>query len=135
MATKDEKQPTSPHIEGEGSYEAAREYDRNVEAFARSGQVDAAAQEARESLERDPEALREAEERGKQPAREMVPDAAEPAPGEEYPEDLVILEPDARLKAMERVNELVEQGYSESQALRIAARESMRAQQPPEHTQ
>lgn len=130
MATDEDKQPTSPGIEGEGSYTAAREYDRKAEEFARSGRVQAAAQEARDSLERDAEELRAAEERGKQPARELVPDAAEPDPDHAYPEDLVVLEPEARQKAMERVNQLVDEGYSESQALRIAAREAMAGPSP-----
>ena len=53
--------------EGEGSRTAARRYNKATEAYARSGQVEPAAREAKEALDgAEGEELREAEERAKQ---------------------------------------------------------------------
>lgn len=102
--------------EGEGSKTAARTYNQAAEEFTRSGKVAAAAQRAREDVDgpRGQE-LRAAEERGKQPARGQVR-----FDKEAYPWELEELDPDARRKALERANELIEQGYQEIRALRMA---------------
>ena len=67
--------PSLPRNEGEGSRSAARHYDKKTEAYAHSGRVEKAAEEAKEALEGDEgDELRKAEERAKatQPAPERV---------------------------------------------------------------
>lgn len=54
-----------PKNEGEGNWTAARAYDRDQKRFADSGKVEPAARRAVESLERDKDELRQAEEEGK----------------------------------------------------------------------
>ncbi len=76
MTNKDETDTTNAKPvdasanEGEGSKTAARNYDKATEAYVKSGKVDQAAQEAKKAVD-GPEGkeLREAEEKGKQPAR------------------------------------------------------------------
>ncbi len=56
-------------VEGEGSYSAAREYDRQVEKTAKSGKVEEKAKAAKRAVEGDEgDALRRAEEEGKRHA-------------------------------------------------------------------
>ena len=58
-----------PKVEGEGSYSAAREYDRQVEKTVKSGKVARKAKEAKRAIEGDEaEALRRAEDEGKRHA-------------------------------------------------------------------
>lgn len=52
-------------VEGEGSYEAAREYDRRLGEFVRSGRVEQAANDAELALDRDPAGHGQAERKGK----------------------------------------------------------------------
>lgn len=52
-------------VEGEGSYEAAREYDRRLGEFVRSGRVEQAANDAELALDRDPAGHSQAERKGK----------------------------------------------------------------------
>lgn len=61
--------------EGEGSRSAAREYNRGVQAFERTGQVESKAREAAKALD-GPEAaeLRRAEEEGKRHAKGEDPE-------------------------------------------------------------
>ncbi|MGH6684538.1 MAG: hypothetical protein ACRECA_11590 [Pseudolabrys sp.] len=56
---------SEPKNEGEGNWTAARAYDRDQKRFAESGKVEPAARRAVESLERDKDELRSAEEEGK----------------------------------------------------------------------
>ena len=93
-------------IEGEGSYEAAREYDRGLREFVRSGRVEQAAEEAEQSLDED----------------EQEWEGTSQASGATSSSALDRLEPAARHRAMERINQLMEEGYSERQAQRIAVR-------------
>ncbi len=62
-------QPASPAtkaaLEGEGSYRAARAYDKEARAFVRSGQVGPAASEAKRAVESDKGELSAAEVAGK----------------------------------------------------------------------
>ena len=110
---------SSNENEGEGSKTAARAYNQGAEEFARSGKVEAAARQAREDVEgpRGQE-LRDAEERGKEPVREQ---GEHRFSEEEYPWELEELEPEARKRALEQANQLIEQGYQEIRALRMAA--------------
>jgi hypothetical protein len=52
--------------EGEGNKTAAREYNKETTAFAKSGQVEEKAREAKQALEgKEADAMREAEREGK----------------------------------------------------------------------
>jgi hypothetical protein len=64
---EDRKPAASPSekVEGEGSYTAARAYDRDQHQFAQSGKVEKAAEEAERSLDTDRAELDEAEAEGK----------------------------------------------------------------------
>ncbi len=56
--------------EGEGSRTAAREYNKDTRDFVKSGKVDESAERARKAVEGDDAGkLREAEEKGRSPAR------------------------------------------------------------------
>jgi uncharacterized protein YdaT len=108
---------SSTKNEGEGSKTAARTYNRSAQEFARSGKVKEAAKRAREDVEGERAAeLRDAERRGKQAGLKGDARFSEEA----YPWELEELEPDARRKALERATELIEQGYHEIRALRMA---------------
>jgi uncharacterized protein YdaT len=110
---------SSTKNEGEGSKTAARKYNQSVQKFAQSGKVEEAAKRARKDVEgaRGGE-LREAERQGKQPAQGVEGEAR--FSEEAYPWELEELEPDVRRKALERANELIQQGYQEIRALRMA---------------
>lgn len=49
----DEKRADAANIEGEGSYEAARAYQKKQHAFAQSGRVEENARKAAEAVERE----------------------------------------------------------------------------------
>jgi hypothetical protein len=52
--------------EGEGNKTAAREYNRDTEAFTKSGQVEGKAREAKQAVDgKDADKLRDAEREGK----------------------------------------------------------------------
>ena len=53
------------HNQGEGDHLSARRYNRDVREFIAEGKVDEAAREAREYLEREPEAAERAEAKAK----------------------------------------------------------------------
>lgn len=110
----------SGSVEGEGSYEAARDYGRGVREFVSSGRVDEAAVEAERSLDQDPQGLHDAEEIGKSGGQAW--EGASQASGDTSPAGLDQLDPEARHRAMERISQLMEEGYSERQAQRIAVR-------------
>jgi len=58
-------------VEGEGNYTAAKQYDEAQQRFAKSGQVEKKAQEARDALDgSEGEDLRQAEKVGKSHAKE-----------------------------------------------------------------
>ncbi len=61
--------PATDKVQGEGDYEAARRYDKDVEAFAKSGKVDEAARDAAPKSAAEAEALKKAEEEGKSHAK------------------------------------------------------------------
>jgi uncharacterized protein YdaT len=109
-------------VEGEGSYDAAREYGRGVSEFVRSGRVEGAAEEAEFSLDQDPQGLREAEQIGKSRGQDLGWEGASQASEDTSSPGLDRLDPDARHRALERINKLMEEGYSERQAQRIAMR-------------
>ncbi|MFO0614113.1 MAG: hypothetical protein U0414_16085 [Polyangiaceae bacterium] len=57
-----------PQVEGEGSYEATRRYDKGVQQTIESGRVPDLAKKARRAIEGpDAAELTEAEEKGKKP--------------------------------------------------------------------
>lgn len=63
-------------LQGEGSYTGARQYREGAERFARSGRVEEAASAARRAVDdAEGEALRQAEEQGRRPARDAAPTA------------------------------------------------------------
>ena len=60
------KQSATPDNQGEGNQTAARAYDRDAKAFAESGKVEPAAQDAKRSLHsKDAKEMQEAERIGK----------------------------------------------------------------------
>ncbi|MGF1626326.1 MAG: hypothetical protein ACFCVH_15700 [Alphaproteobacteria bacterium] len=62
--------PERKDPKGEGDYAAARRYRKDVEEFAKSGDVEGAAREAEKAVEgKEGDALREAEKAGKERAR------------------------------------------------------------------
>src|SRR5262249_6539866 len=62
----DDRARDDSRVEGEGSYSAARAYDRGVQEFEKRGQVDKKAREAAEALGGpEAEAMRRAEEIGR----------------------------------------------------------------------
>jgi len=56
-------------VEGEGSYTAGRRYDAGAARYARSGDVERSAAEAKRAVDEDGEALAEAEREGKRGPR------------------------------------------------------------------
>lgn len=56
-------------VQGEGDYEAARKYDKDAEAFAKSGKVDEAARDAAPETPAEADAMKKAEEEGKSHAK------------------------------------------------------------------
>lgn len=60
----------SGHNQGEGDKESALRYDREQEAFAKSGKVEKAAREAEKALDGpEADALKKAEEEGRSKAK------------------------------------------------------------------
>ena len=67
-------QQNSGRNEGEGNRTAARQFNKQAREFARSGKVDAAAEEAKDALQGpEREELQEAEAKGQARAREQDP--------------------------------------------------------------
>jgi hypothetical protein len=56
-------------LEGEGSYEAGRNYDEHARQFVREGSVEPAAEEAKRAVDEEPEALRDAEDEARRGPR------------------------------------------------------------------
>lgn len=64
-----------PQNQGEGDRESARRYNKNVEKFANSGEVDQAAERAKTDVDGpEGEKLRQAEQEGKKRAAEEDPE-------------------------------------------------------------
>jgi hypothetical protein len=61
----EERVAMGPGVEGEGSYEAARQYDQRLGEFVRSGRVEKAANDAELALDSDPVGHDQAELQGK----------------------------------------------------------------------
>ena len=62
----DDKKKNNPDLQGEGNYEASRNYDKGVEESVKKGNSEKLAKDAEKALEgKEGQALREAEERGK----------------------------------------------------------------------
>jgi len=60
--------------EGEGSRTAARAYNKDTRAFVEQGKVERSAEDAKAAVEgKEAKALKQAEDAGKQPARERDP--------------------------------------------------------------
>jgi hypothetical protein len=70
-ATKD-----TSGVQGEGNYDAAREYNERTRRFVESGRVGEAAQEAEPRSPEEAEELKEAEEAGKRRAKDRPQDPA-----------------------------------------------------------
>ena len=60
-------------VQGEGNYEAAREYNKAQRKFVSSGKVDAAARKAKPKSEAEAQEMRRAEEAGRSRAKEEDP--------------------------------------------------------------
>lgn len=67
------RKPASDKVQGEGNYEAARQYREDVEEFVEENrdQIESKAREAAEALDgSESEALKKAEQEGRKPARD-----------------------------------------------------------------
>jgi len=71
--TKDSKVREDSEVQGEGNYEAAKEYDDAQRKFVQSGKVDAAAQAAKPKSPEEAEEMKRAEEIGRSHAKEEDP--------------------------------------------------------------
>lgn len=60
-------------VQGEGNYEAAREYNKAQRKFVNSGKVDAAARKAKPKSEAEAQEMQRAEEVGRSHAKEEDP--------------------------------------------------------------
>lgn len=69
MSSSESTKADADKVQGEGDYDAARRYDQDVEAFAKSGKVDKAARDAAPKTEAEAEAMKNAEEEGKSHAK------------------------------------------------------------------
>jgi hypothetical protein len=56
-------------LQGEGNYDAARRHRKSVEDFVESGDVERSARDAAPRSDEEADALREAEEQGRAPAK------------------------------------------------------------------
>jgi hypothetical protein len=65
-------------VQGEGNYDAAREYDEAQRKFVESGKVDAAARAAKPNSEAEEREMEEAERTGKSRAKEEDPALTRP---------------------------------------------------------
>ena len=66
MPNKQDEKSSPKKVEGEGSYEGTRRYNEHVKDFAKSGQVDKAADEAKHAIDgAEKKQLDEAVEQGK----------------------------------------------------------------------
>ncbi len=70
MTTNSKK---SDGLQGEGNYDAARDYNKATKAFAESGKVDSAARDAAPDTEREKQQLEQAEAAGKARIAEKEP--------------------------------------------------------------
>ncbi len=71
--TKDSKVPNDNKVQGEGNYDAAKEYDDAQRKFVQSGKVDAAARAAKPQSPAEAEEMKRAEEIGRSHAKEEDP--------------------------------------------------------------
>ena len=65
----DEDTRDDPALQGEGNYTAARRHRKSVEEFIEEGEVDEAARSAAPKDEKEAQTLRDAEKKGRAPAR------------------------------------------------------------------
>ena len=72
----------SPHIQGEGDYEAARRYDRAAADFAQSGKVAPAARKAKPLTAEEAAKMLKAEREGRSHAKGEDPAIEDPESGE-----------------------------------------------------
>jgi hypothetical protein len=52
-------------VEGEGSYQGTKDYDRHARDFVRSGQVEESAREAKQAVDENPDGMKQAEREAK----------------------------------------------------------------------
>ena len=71
--TKDSKVPKDNNVQGEGNYDAAKEYDDAQRKFVQSGKVDAAARAAKPKSPEEEAEMKRAEEAGRSHAKEEDP--------------------------------------------------------------
>lgn len=68
MEKRESKQ--KPGVQGEGNYDAAREYNERTRRFVKSGRVEAAARAAKANTPEEAAELEQAEEAGKRHAKD-----------------------------------------------------------------
>jgi hypothetical protein len=78
---KQDMEPAKNEVQGEGDYDAAREYNERTRRFVESGRVDEAAQQAEPSDPEEAAELEDAEQVGKSHAKGSAPS------GEHNPDD------------------------------------------------
>jgi len=75
--SKKTEQASSPHIQGEGDYEAARRHRKSAEQFAAERDTEDLARDAEPSSDREARELRDAEEKGRARAKGATKDDKE----------------------------------------------------------
>ena len=71
----------SKDLQGEGNYDAAREFDQAEEKFVRSGKVERAARDAEPKNEKEKQEIERAEERAREHAKGEDPQVKRPKGG------------------------------------------------------
>jgi hypothetical protein len=71
----------SKDLQGEGNYDAAREFDQAEEKFVKSGKVEQAARDAEPKTPKEKEEMERAEQAGRQKAKEEEPALKRPFKG------------------------------------------------------
>jgi len=69
MSKKANERPSSPHIQGEGDYEAARRHRKGAEEFAAEHDTEGLARDAEPSSDEEARELRDAEQKGRARAK------------------------------------------------------------------
>ena len=71
----------SKDLQGEGNYDAAREFDQAEEKFVKSGKVEQAARDAEPKSEKEKEEIERAEEQAREHAKGEDPQLKQPKGG------------------------------------------------------
>lgn len=73
MKSSSNREPRKPRVQGEGDYESAREYNKDLKEFIDSGKVDEAARASKPGSRNEADEMERAERTGKSRAKEEDP--------------------------------------------------------------